>query len=242
MQAALAAGKAALLEATESTEVQLRGMPEAWDMCDEFAELLLAGDHKKATASFRRSSIIPDSFLSTALHLVQPTMYRIGQKWQLNQVSVAREHLASSTAGAILAQELLRAVPSPSLNRKILLACVDGNQHALGLVMVADAFELSGWEVFNLGASTPSASLVDLVCETRPDVVGLSVSLPLHFPAARDAMAALRARLGRDCPPVMLGGVAINQIVPLARILGFDATAENAREAVRMADQLVCTK
>ena len=67
-------------------------------------------------------------------------------------------------------------------------------------------------------------------------MVGLSVSLPLHFPAAREAIAAMRDGLGESCPAVMLGGVAINQFSPLARILGADVSAENARRPSRNAD------
>ena len=233
---ALEAGKTALLEPRERAGSTVRGMPEAWDACDEFEALLLAGEHKPAAAVFRRSCDERDGFLATTLHLVQPAMYGIGQKWQENRISVAREHLATAVAHAILAQEFAWVQPVAPSNRKIVLACVEGNQHALGLMMVADSFELQGWQVQNLGPNTPTRSLVDLVCETRPDMVGLSVSLPLHFPAAREAIAAMRDGLGESCPAVMLGGVAINQFSPLARILGADVSAENAQEAVRNAD------
>ena len=127
-------------------------------------------------------------------------MYRIGQKWQENQISVAREHLATAIAQGILSQEYARVQPVPASNRKVVLACVEGNHHALGLMMVADSFELMGWRVLNLGANMPTRSLVEMICEAPPDLVGLSVSLPHHFTAAHEVIAAMRNRLGEAAP------------------------------------------
>ena len=118
-------------------------------------------------------------------------------------------------------------------------AGVEENRHAPGLVLIADALELSGWEVLNIGANLPPRSFVDLVWQTRPDVIGLLVSLVLHFSTARAMIAAPRARLGVNCPPAMVGGVAINQFASFARVLGSDGTAVNAREAVILASQMV---
>jgi MerR family transcriptional regulator, light-induced transcriptional regulator len=238
----LKAAKSELLESTKTATFQLRGMPEAWDECAEFEDLLLAGDRTKALALFRRCCESKGGFLATSLHLVQPALYGIGQRWQENRISVAREHLASSIAHEILTREYARVPLTPGSNRKVVLACVEENQHALGLVMIADAFELSGWEVCNLGANTPTRALVDLVAETQPDVVCLSVSLPFHYPAAREAIDSLRARLGKDCSRIMLGGLAINQFIPLADVLGSDASAVNAKESVRVAEEMVCPR
>ena len=90
--------------------------------------------------------------------------------------------------------------------------------------MVADALELDGWEVFNLGANNPTGSIVTMVRETgcKPHrSVGL-VATPL-FGRPRDNSPVENGTGGAVRPRIMLGGVAINQFGPLASLLGADS-------------------
>ncbi len=237
--AALEAGKSELQAANGHPTAYLRGMPEPWEACDAFEEELLAGQHKKAWATYQKSLEASQDLIGTALHLVQPALYRIGQKWQENRISVSREHLASAIAQSILARGYSQAQPAPPRHGRVVLACVAGNNHALGLTMVADALELEGWEVFNLGANNPTESSVTMVRETGPKLVGLSVSLPRQFSAARETIHQLAAQGGAGRPRIMLGGVAINQFAPLASLLGADAAPTDAKETVKFAQQLL---
>jgi methanogenic corrinoid protein MtbC1 len=237
--AALEAGKSALQAANGHSATYLRGMPEPWKACDAFEAELLAGQHKKACATYEESIEASHDLVETSLHLVQPALYRIGQKWQENRISVSREHLATAIAQSILARGYSRAQPAQPRHGRVVLAGIAGNYHALGLTMVADALELQGWEVFNLGANNPTESIVTLVRETGPKLVGLSVSLPRHFSAARKTIAQLTAQGEAGRPRIMLGGVAINQFAPLARLLGADAAPTDAKEAVQFAQQLL---
>ena len=138
----------------------------------------------------------------------------------------------------LLAREFATAEPAPPNDRSVVLTGVEGNQHAVGLRIVADAFELAGWDVRYLGANTPTRSLVRLVRDERPNLVGLSASMPHHLQSAREAIACLRAELDEPRPAVLLGGLAINQFSPLATMLGADATGPDARSAVEAAAQL----
>ncbi len=237
--AGLEASKSELQTANGHAAAYLRGMPEPWDACEAFEEELLAGQYKKAWAIFQQSIEASQDFVETALHLVQSALYRIGQKWQENRISVSREHLAAAIALSILTRGYSHAQPAPPRNEGVVLACVAGNDHALGLTMVADALELEGWEVFNLGANNPTESIATMVSETGSRLVGLSVSLPRHFSAARETIHQLTAQGGAVRPRIMLGGVAINQFAPLARLLGADAGPTDAKETVKFAHQLL---
>ncbi len=237
--AALEAGKSALQAVNGHNAAYLRGMPQPWEACDAFEPELLAGQHKKAWAIYQESIEASHDVVETSLHLVQPALYRIGQKWQENRISVSREHLATAIAQSILARGFSRAQPAPPRHGRVVLACVAGNNHSLGLTMVADALELEGWEVLNLGANNPTESIVTLVGETGPKLVGLSVSLPQHFAAARETIQRLTAQGGEGRPGIMLGGVAINQFAPLARLLGADAGPTDAKATVEFAHNML---
>src|SRR5690606_21584717 len=102
---------------------------------------------------------------------------------------------------------LLRSSPPAPLDRRVMLACVEGNEHAIGLRMVADAFQLAGWDVQFLGPNVPTSSLVQQVIESRPNLVGLSVSFPQQLREVRNVITQLSERLGRTRPPVIIGGL-----------------------------------
>jgi methanogenic corrinoid protein MtbC1 len=139
----------------------------------------------------------------------------------------------------VMVMGLLRSpLPTPN-GKRVLLACVEGNQHGVGVSMVSDAFQLAGWDVHYLGANVPTAALVQHVVETRPDLVGLSVSFPQQLRVVRDVIARLSAQLGAARPPVIIGGLAINRFDRIAAILGADSSSVNAQSAVTQALSMV---
>jgi methanogenic corrinoid protein MtbC1 len=240
--AALTAAIKALSEPCGDAEPYERLMPAACDECDAFGSALLRGDQRIAAQIFRKLAHDGEMFLDAELHLVQPAMYRIGRDWRDNRISVAQEHLATATAHGLLAREYASARPEAATGKSIVLAGVDGNQHFLGLRLVADAFELAGWEVRFLGPNTPARSLVEMVRAEPPNVVGLSASLPHHLRAAREAIACLRTEMGSACPSLVVGGLTINQVPPIAAMLGADATSPDARSAVQAAGLMVTSQ
>ena len=210
-----------------------------WPEALLFERALLDGQHHAALHVVQHALAQGHSLPDIETHVVQPAMVRIGEGWQANRVTVAQEHMATAIAHAILSSCLDRDTLPPPNGLRILLACVEGNHHALGLRMVADAFEVQGWEVTYLGANVPTRSLVDMVVAERPHLLGLSVSFAPQLGAVRDTIAQLQARMSDARPPVMVGGLAINRFRPLAHMLGVDGHAASAQDAVSLASQLL---
>lgn len=187
-----------------------------------FRDALLKGDRLAAIAVFDGYQQAGRSLVETYVDLVQASLSDIGKKWQRNEINVAMEHLATTTVQSIMADRFSR-MPMPELTgRRAILACVDGNNHDLGLRMVAHGLESGGWQVQCLGASTPMPSLIEQIRQFRPDLVGLSVALPTHFVPARATVAAIRKAFGDACPRLMVGGGAINRYPQLAEFIGAD--------------------
>ena len=82
------------------------------------------------------------NLVDVELHIIQPAMYQIGEKWQANQVTVAQEHIATAIVQSVMTAALLRSTPPAPIGKRVLLACVAGNHHTVGLRMVADRFNL----------------------------------------------------------------------------------------------------
>jgi len=211
--------------------------PPAWPECAQFTDALLAGDRGDASHLMTTCQARSGSLVDTELHLVQPALYSIGRQWQANEVTVAQEHLATALSTTMMSDGLQRSVPAAPNGRKVLLACVEGNQHSVGLQMVADAFLLDGWDVQYLGAGVPPGAIVAQATRFRPDLIGLSVSFAHQLDQVKVVMRRLAAMPGR--PPVLLGGLAINQFAQLAAQLGADGWSADARSAVAQAHALV---
>lgn len=65
--------------------------------------------------------------------------------------------------------------------------------------------------------------------------MGLSVSLPVHLPAAREAVLALCDEFGARRPATMIGGLPTNLAGEGWRITGADLWAPHAMAAVAAA-------
>jgi len=206
--------------------------PEPWEESRAYGEAVLAGDRERARQAFELALIRSRQLPQSQIHVIQPALYELGLLWQQNRISVAQEHLASALTQTLMAQAFGRCTPLPSNGRVAVLACVQGNHHAIGLRMVSDAFEMAGWTVHFLGADTPHEHLVRHVADHGPELVGLSVSLPFHLRSLREAVRALRARLGPDCPRITAGGLVINQFPMLASAIGVEMLGPDAVAAV----------
>src|SRR5919202_960356 len=79
-----------------------------------------------------------------------------------------------------------------------------GELHVLGARMVADFLEADGWEVIQLGASTPAPDLAELVDAERPQVVALSTATAGSLPGIVDVLGRLRQLEPRPC--LVVGG------------------------------------
>ncbi|MGW6993028.1 cobalamin B12-binding domain-containing protein [Streptomyces sp. NPDC054946] len=122
---------------------------------------------------------------SVLLDVIAAVQGRVGEEWAANRVTVAQEHAATAIderAVAALARHP-RAPTTPS-RRRITVAYVDGDCHALPARLPAEVLRLRGRHVDHLGAQVPTPHLMAHLHRTGSDVVALSSSIPTRLPAA----------------------------------------------------------
>jgi methanogenic corrinoid protein MtbC1 len=229
--AALRAARAQLVAGADAPHFKQRSR-DAWLEALAFEAALLEGRRREALDVVGECLDGGRSLVETELHVIAPSLHRIGEKWQLNQVTIAQEHMATSIAQWAMTSGLLRSSPRPTTGKRIVLACVENNHHAVGLQMASDAFQLAGWDVDYLGANVPTSALAEHVSERNPDLVGLSVSFTQQLRSVRDLIARLTTTFGPARPPVVVGGRAINRYRQMARIVEADAYCADAQAAV----------
>jgi methanogenic corrinoid protein MtbC1 len=194
-------------------------------------DVLVDGDRKRAEDLFQKGVEDTGSFLTVIDELVQPAMAEIGARWQRGDISVSKEHLATATMRTVVAQRLPDLPVDTSQDRTVLLACVEDNQHDLGLQVLADAYELAGWESRCLGADVPTEALVTRVDRWRPDVLALSVSMDMHIPTVRDIAQRVQD-LGEPRPTILLGGPLDGDPETVVEQTGADAWAGGVQQGI----------
>lgn len=142
-------------------------------------------------------------------HVFAPALREVGELWHAGAISVAQEHLASIAVTA-RAKEFVRLVqPSPP-SRLVLLACVEDEEHVVGLYGVALRLASWGHRTVELGARTPAEGVADAVRTLRPDAVGLSVVMPPEASRARPLVDAYADACGEL--PWFVGGSGVPPI------------------------------
>lgn len=165
-----------------------------------------------------------------------PALREIGRRWELGELSVAGEHLATQiTVTEVERLRLNKDAPS-KLDRTVLVSCVEGEQHSVGALMLAALMSLDGWSVTNLGANTPTDALLDMIGKRKPDLVVLSITLAENLSRLGEALSRISAL--DDAPRVMVGGPgAVFQTMPGA--VSTEIPVTDLKDACSRARELV---
>jgi DNA-binding transcriptional MerR regulator len=107
--------------------------------------------------------------------VLRPLLLTVGERWERGRLSVAEEHLVSEAVRSRLGHLLADA--GGGLRGIAVLACAQGEQHELGLMMTAIALRRDGWKVLYLGADTPLRDAYALAVRTSARVLGISLSM-----------------------------------------------------------------
>lgn len=206
----------------------------------DYLAALLRGERRAALAVVVERGVrlgVPVAALHSAV--IQECQREIGRLWQENVISIAQEHQATAISQLVLAHLYDLAPRAADNDKRVVVACVEGELHDFPSRLVADALDLAGFEVRYLGANVPTRSLVDLVRSQAVDLVALSVTMAFNVPSLRDAVRELRAATSAR---IAVGGGACLWAEGTAESVGADVTACSARELVERAQLLLGVK
>lgn len=201
-----------------------------------FLDALLDADRHHANHMVMDAADAGTPIQELYLDVFQPCLYEVGWLWQTGRASVAQEHFVSAAVQLAMARLYPRLFATPRIDRSVIVASVGGELHEIGGRMVADIFELYGWDSHFTGANTPSREVAALVVERGADAVAISATLPSHLPMVEQMVQAIR-ETGEV--PILVGGRPFNRTPDLWRVVAADATATDAVDAVHAAAALV---
>jgi methanogenic corrinoid protein MtbC1 len=147
-------------------------------------------------------------------HVITPAMYRIGDRWERGEISVADEHLATAISNRVMGTvyESL-ATEIPVSKERVVIAAVEGDQHVMGLRMLADVLEGAGYEALYLG-ETPLTDLLPFLSTHEPRVIALGATGPWSSAQLIDTVHAIRSEM--PSLPILLGGAQALHLTDIA--------------------------
>lgn len=198
----------ALMQANEQTaraEPVTKQPDSVAEMAEQLFEALMTLDSPHA------DQLLGESFArygveTTCLNIIQPAMYRVGEEWASGNVPIAMEHFASYFIRSKLSS-LAGAYGRSGTPGTVITACAPGEQHELGLIMLALFIMRRGVNVIHLGADLPVADLRSMIERVRPRVVCLSASTVRNAETLLDTIKVLDDLHGVR-PQICYGGYA----------------------------------
>lgn len=200
-----------------------------------YLNALLAGKHAECRSMVQSLIDRRIDLKDLYAHLFQRSMYRVGELWESNKITVAKEHLATSITESLLNLVYPMMFATQRVGKKAIISCSANEFHQIGGKMVADIFEFNGWDGFFLGANTPPEDMVALIHETQPEVVGLSLSLLSNAANLKKSIESIRS----DFPKVSIwvGGQAFRwggtEILKKYSAIGYVSTLSELEKMIR---------
>lgn len=203
----------------------------------QYIEMLLNGNRHEALQLISRLSDQGVSVKDIYLEIFQPAQYQMGQLWLKNEISVAKEHYCTAVTQQAMSMLYPKIFSTERKGLTFVAACVGNELHEIGVRMVADFFEMDGWDTYYLGANTPTDSIIKAVNERNADLVGLSIALPIHRSLLRSIIEQLKPQLPQKTK-IIIGGYALNHLNFDINWFGAHAYAPNAQEAIEIGNSL----
>jgi methanogenic corrinoid protein MtbC1 len=175
------------------------------DFSSDYSAAVEAGSYADAQRVVQAALMSGATGTQIFARVLTPAMYRIGARWERAEITAADEHLATAITNRVIGSVYgALSLEMPTSMERVLIAAVEGDEHVMGLRMIADVLEGSGYETIYLGAGMPLAGLLESIAQHKPMVVALGATAP--WSASKLAETVLAIRGADRALPIVLGG------------------------------------
>ena len=208
---------------------------------DGFVAAVRSPDDARAVQFIRDVLTEGASVEAVYLDLLAPSARRLGQMWESDEcdfvevtVSLGRMQRLLRDLSQVFLADATRSEPVGN----VLLTCIPGEQHTLGIIMVGEFLLRDGWRVL-VGAPWSESDLLTMVATEWYDVIGFSVGSESRLPLLKRDIRRLKSSSRNPHVQFMVGGQVFSDDPSLADEVGANAIAGDAREAPQIARRLL---
>jgi methanogenic corrinoid protein MtbC1 len=235
----LDAGMEALNRAPSQVGSHIEPDSPLHELAESYLNALLRGDRHQAGEIVMDAVEAGTPIKQIYLDVFQPVQREIGRLWQTNRISVAQEHYCTAATQLIMSQLYPRIFSGERIGHSMVATCVGGELHEIGVRMVADFFEMEGWDTYYLGANTPTESVLSTVEQRNPDILAISTTITMHVSQVAALIEQVRAKGAGSDVNILVGGYPFNTSSQLWRQVGADGYAADAQDALQVAENIL---
>ena len=136
--------------------------------------------------------------------VLKPVMYKIGDDWETNKISIATEHVASNVAQTLV-KIIMDRENTTKAKKKIMICVPIGEEHHLGCDVIQTYLTSKGYKVFNMRTSMPTESLLNFIENNKPDIIMISITLDDNLKAGQRLVKKINENYKI---PIIVGGYA----------------------------------
>jgi methanogenic corrinoid protein MtbC1 len=208
---------------------------------DNFVNLLLEGRQAEGLDWIEEARGKGVSIESIFLNLLAPAARQLGELWEEDE-----RDFTEVTLGLAELHKILHVLPSMSELHKqyvpngltILLMPSPGDQHTLGLAMVAEFFQRDGWAVDG-GTFAAADNPALLVKAKHYDAVGFSLATGLGFNRLQDCISAIRKTASPNKLCIIVGGPFFVENQDKVSLVGADLFVQDANLAPNLVQKYI---
>jgi signal transduction histidine kinase/methanogenic corrinoid protein MtbC1 len=164
--------------------------------------------------------------------ILRDVMYEVGDRWLTGNIGIGDEHFATNLMREFLSRARSQ-ITTPGNGLRLIIGGVPGEEHVVGLAMVANAFARAGWQVTNLGANVPLSAYISTLEQVRPNVLLLSMAMSQRLIEVKRVVQEVR-ELFPDLI-IGIGGRVFTELPDLAQRLQVNFHGTTPEETVRLA-------
>lgn len=197
---------------------------------EDYFKSLLDGNIEQALnicSSFLENDM---DYVSLYKEVIERSLVEIGILWERGEIDIWQEHFASENSINIMKILFPRTFYNNKTNKTIIGLTAGAETHNIGLRMICDVFQLSGWNTIYLGGNIPTQSVLSSIEDIKPNAIALSVTIPNHIESANNLIGAIRQSYNKDNLSIILGGAAFNNMDGVCEIMGADYYFNDIKE------------
>lgn len=149
---------------------------------------------------------------------VAPFLDALGQGWASGEIDILHEHFASECLRDFLTGQW-RPLSDIAQGRPLILATLSGEQHVLGLHMVALVAAVAGRQIVFVGTDAPVETIAEAVNRREGQWLGISIARGKDARKVVPELQTLRDLVGPDTK-ILVGGRGAPDVASLERISG----------------------
>lgn len=204
-----------------------------------YLEALLSSDRIKAEELINNLIHNETSVEDIYIYIFQETMRKVGMLWHEGKISVGREHYCTAVTQYFMSTLYPYIFTNIKKERKLLACSVGPELHEMGIRMVADLFELNGWNTNYLGSNLPTSEIIQFAKEFKPDIIALSITMPYHLSLLTSVVKSIREDPDLSDIKIIVGGLPFINNSKLNDVVQADAVAINAKEGILLANEML---